>query len=359
MATVASGQITIIDYNDAITLTSFISSNNVKTQIYNPDNSSYTPNWAANPYLVLTPSLFKAGSTTDIITSAKSITWYDGAAPTVALTANSTYAIATVANKGALTVKANTMTTVNAKDYICEIVYTDPTTGLDVATKSTISFSKIQNGEGIVAAVAVCEDGNIFKNNDVVSLTATCDLYRGGTADTTSVTYQWYKQDPSQNTNHAGIGTGWLKLTNQTNMYANCTTRKLTIYPNAVTNVAVFACTCTDTDTSSGTYNQIYKDTVTIIDNTDPYSVIITSTGGDVFKNGTGSTTLTAHIYQAGKEVDANGTDGFTYTWTKYSNSNVKANFYGTSSPTKTGKSLSITGDDVDVKNTFICEVSR
>ena len=36
----AQGQFTIIDYNDALTLTGYIGSNHPKTQMYNPDNGS-------------------------------------------------------------------------------------------------------------------------------------------------------------------------------------------------------------------------------------------------------------------------------------------------------------------------------
>ena len=63
----AQGQFTIIDYNDALTLTGYIGSNHPKTQMYNPDNASYTPNWASTN-LVLTPSLYVIGTTTDQIT---------------------------------------------------------------------------------------------------------------------------------------------------------------------------------------------------------------------------------------------------------------------------------------------------
>lgn len=41
----AQGQFTIIDYNDALTLTGYIGSNLAKTQMFNPDNNTYTPNW--------------------------------------------------------------------------------------------------------------------------------------------------------------------------------------------------------------------------------------------------------------------------------------------------------------------------
>ena len=65
----AQGQFTIIDYNDALTLTGYIGSNLAKTQMYNPDNNTYTPDWS-DTNLVLTPSLYVIGTTTDQITSS-------------------------------------------------------------------------------------------------------------------------------------------------------------------------------------------------------------------------------------------------------------------------------------------------
>ena len=55
----AQGQFTIIDYNDALTLTGYIGSNLAKTQMYNPDNGSYTPDWKTKN-LVLTPCMSSA-----------------------------------------------------------------------------------------------------------------------------------------------------------------------------------------------------------------------------------------------------------------------------------------------------------
>ena len=51
----AQGQFTIIDYNDALTLTGYIGSNLAKTQMYNPDNDTYNPDWT-DTNLVLTGS---------------------------------------------------------------------------------------------------------------------------------------------------------------------------------------------------------------------------------------------------------------------------------------------------------------
>jgi hypothetical protein len=80
-------------------------------------------------------------------------------------------------------------------------------------------------------------------------------------------------------------------------MYTGVTTSTITIYPNAVTNIQTFKCVITDKDSTSGTYNQTFQDYITILDMQDPYSVIIESTGGNVFKDGIGSTRLIARLF--------------------------------------------------------------
>ena len=92
----------------------------------------------------------------------------------------------------------------------------------------------------------------------------------------------------------------------------------------------------------------------TFIDNSDPLQIIVTSTGGDVFKNGQGTTVLTAVCYQAGSEVDAAGNG--SYTWTKYNKDGVVDTSWGTNG-SKTGKTLSVSSADVDTKATFMVVV--
>lgn len=358
MAIVSTGQITIIDYNDALTLTGYIASNKAKTQMYNPDNGSYNPDWASSN-LVLTPSLFKLGSASDIISSAAvtSITWWDVTSGTeTQITANANYAIG-ASKPNALTVKANVLAGLPGKDFMCKVVYHDDSTGLDLTYKMDISFSRVVNGSGITDAMAWLPQGGVFKNDGIASLTAQIDLWRGSTIDTTNVTYQWYKQDAGQTTDVGG-GVGWAKLTNTANVYAGVTTATLTIYPAAVDGFAVFKGIITDTDSASPTYNTKFMDTVTVADQSDPIQCSIASTGGDVFKNGTGSTTLTARLFQGGEEIDAGGTK-YTYKWYKYNSAGALVTGWGgTGIDFKTGKTLAVGGADVDTKATFVVEVS-
>ncbi len=355
----AQGQFTIIDYNDALTLTGYIGSNLAKTQMFNPDNNSYTPDWASTN-LVLTPSLYIIGTTADQITSenVQSVKWYQGSS-TTAITSAGNFALSGTKSH-ILTVKANIMAGQPGVDFKCEITYRDPGTGLELVHPLTISFSRVVNGSGLVDLLVMTPSGNVFKNNEVTSLTAKAELWRGSTVDTTNVTYKWAVMDSSVTSSSstgydADFGTGWRKLTNTANLYAGCTTSTLTIYAAAVDSYAVIRCCVKDTDSSSSTYNSKFYDVCTFIDNSDPLQVIITSTGGDIFKNGVGTTVLTAVCYQAGAEVDAAGTG--TYTWTKYDKDGNIDTAWGTNG-SKTGKTLSVSTSDVDTKATFMVVVN-
>lgn len=354
----AQGQFTIIDYNDAITLTGYIGSNLAKTQMYNPDNGSYNPNWTSTN-LVLTPSLYIIGTTTDQITSASvtSVKWYIGSSSTAITTAGN-YALSGTKNH-ILTVKANVMAGLTGIDYRCEITYLDDSTGLEIKHPLTISFSRVENGGGIVDLLVTTPKGNVFKNTDVASLTATAQLWRGSSVDSTNVTYKWAIMDStvtsSSSTGYdSAFGTGWKKLSDTSGKYTGTSTATITIYAEAVDSYAVFKCCAIDSDSTSSTYNSKFYDVATFIDNSDPIQVVITSTGGDVFKNGEGSTVLTAVVYQAGEEIDSSGKG--TYKWTKYNKDGAIDTTWGTSG-VKTGKTLSVSNTDVTTKATFLVVV--
>jgi hypothetical protein len=360
---IATSQITIIDYNDALSLTGFISTNQATTQIYNPDNGTSTPNWASSPYMVLTPSIFKMGSSEDLITSnaIQSIKWFDGSAPNTELTANTTYGLSafTAGQNRPLTIKQNVLTgSVLAKDYIVEITYLDASTNMTLTYKTSISLSRITNGGGITNAIVTSPNGNIFKNGGGGSLIAKAELWRGNVVDTTSVTYQWYKQDAGVTTDQGG-GVGWRKLDATTNFgTSGYTTNTLTVPSTAVTNIETFKCIIKDTDSTSNSYNQSFTGTIVFLDQTDPIQVQVESSAGDVFKNGLGSTVLTARVFQAGDEIDKTSPFKYTYKWYKRDqNGNLDTNFGGTGVSYKTGKTLSVGSNDVDVKAVFSVEI--
>lgn len=358
MPIICTSDYTISDFNDAISLSGYIGSNLAHTQIYNPDNESYTPSWATTN-LVLTPQLYVTSTSTDIITTAAvtSVTWYQNSESSGdRITSTGNYALSG-AKSHILTVKANVLSGRNNIKYICVIQYHDATTDLDLTHKMDITFSKVSSGSGIADAICIAEDGNIFKNGDVTSLKASCDLWRGSKIDTTNVSYQWYIMDSTQAEDDGG-GTGWRKLTNVNNLHTGVTTREITIYPDAVPSVAVFKCVITDTDSASDTHNGTFYDTVTITDLSDPIHCTIVSSGGDTFVNGNGSTVLTVRLFRAGAEIDTSTPYKYTYKWYKYDkNATLVTNWGGSGVNYKTGKTLNVGSSDVDVKSTFKVEV--
>lgn len=355
----AQGQFTIVDYNDALTLTGYIGSNLAKTQMFNPDNDTYTPDWTKTN-LVLTPSLYLIGTTSDQITSANvtSVQWFIGSA-TTPIASSGNYALSGTKNH-ILTVKGNVMSGLPGIDYRCVVTYKDPASGLSLTHPMTISFSRVVNGSGITDLLVTTPNGNVFKNSEVASLTAKAELWRGSNVDTTNVSYAWAIQDPSVTaTSSAGydaaFGIGWRKLSDVAGKHTGTATNTLTVFADAVDSYAVFKCVATDSDAASSTYNSTFTDVATFVDNSDPIQIVISSTGGDVFKNGQGSTVLTASVYRAGEEIDAAGKG--TYTWTKYNKEGKIDTSWGTSG-SKTGKTLSVSTADVDTKATFMVTVT-
>lgn len=74
----------------------------------------------------------------------------------------------------------------------------------------------------------------------------------------------------------------------------------------------------------------------------------ILSSEGNIFKNGEGSTTLTATIYLTGEEIDKVG-NTYTYKWIKYDK-------YGQSVEEQYGKVIDVTATEIDEKATYEVE---
>ena len=362
MAIICTSDYTISDFNDAISLSGYISSNLAHTQIYNPDNDSYTPNWTSTN-LVLTPQLFVTSTSTDVIATAAvtSVNWYINTETAGNKITSAGNYVLSGTKSHIVTVKANVLAGLNNIKYICVIEYHDSTTDLDLTHKMDVTFTRVSSGSGITTAVCVAPNGNIFKNDSVNTLTATCDLYRGSTIDSTNVTHKWGTMDssitPSSPSGYdSDFGAGWRVLSNTTNMYSGTGTRELTVYADAVPSLAVFKCIITDNDSTSNTYGGKFFDTVTMTDLSDPVQMTIVSSAGDRFLNGQGSTVLTARLFRAGTEIDTSSPYTYTYKWYKYDSSGTLVSNFGGSTAYKTGKTLSVGSSDVTGKATFRCE---
>lgn len=335
MAVNAVGQITIVDFNDAIALTGYITSSHSSTVKYNQDDGSYNPNFGSTN-AVLTPHVFiSGGGTTDImadLASVKSVTWKR---QTNAMTSpgdlTSNEVSSGLSNSGKLTIKANPFSaSVYSVTYLCTVIYTDPVSRLDSSCTVSFGFNAVAQGQGTAYAEITSEKGYVFKNGEPTSIVLAANLYRGSMKDTTNLTYRWYKYS----------GTAW-----PTNTVG--TGQTLTVTPADVDTLALYRVTIGD----SVNGDSFTSDPCSITDYTDPLMVTITSTGGNIFKNGSGSSTLTAVVYQNGKEV----TSGLTYSWTKL-NQDGSADSTWTA---KTTKSITIGSADVSTKATFICTVTK
>ena len=197
---VARGQITIIDQNDAVSLQAFIGSNQPLTQVYNKDTNTYAPSWTASPYLVLTPALYVSGKGgTDQITAvgnaaaltpgikSGSTKWYKNG--TLITNGQDSCTIGAASAKYALTIKANHLTIAAPQArYTFEAIYLDAN-GLEISFRAEVQFTQHLNAGAMIAAVCYAPDGIVFKNDEISTLRAHCDLWRGAAIDTTNVTY--------------------------------------------------------------------------------------------------------------------------------------------------------------------------
>lgn len=338
----ASSSYTIMDYTDGVTLLGNIDANHTRTVLYDTTTQKHNPSWATTA-LTLTPRLRKAGSPTDLVASLTSSKWQrkvPGGNWTDVTSGQNGETIAS--STKILTVNQNKMVgDIWAIEYKFIAVYHDPVLDIDLDYEMVISFSRVANGTSFVVARAFTPGGDQFKNGNPSTLKIKAELIRGTTEDTTSLTYTWQKS-----TN----GTTWSTVTGSTS--------ELTVTPAMVDSFAMFRCQIKDTDAASDTYNETFTtEGVTILDVSDPYQVEIWSSAGQFFKNGTGTTVLTAKVYQDGAEIDAAGT-GLTYTWTMTDKDGEPVTTVGETTFPKTGKTLTVTHDMIEVKGTFFCSIS-
>lgn len=342
---IARGQITIVDLNDGKSINLFLSANKPATQIFNKENSSYTPNYPTSPYLVITPEVYVSGSATNQVAQLLGTpTWKINGSTSL----SSFGATAATTSPYALTIKQN-LTSVTQLTIECTVVYVDPETSAQTTAKALFTVTKVENTGQQIRAVCYAPNGSVFKNGITGNLTAHCDLWRGSVIDDTNVTYTWYRL----------VSGSWTKLiASNTYGITGCTTNEITIPSSAILNIDSFKCVVKDTDTASGTYQSEVYDLITIADMTDPYIVEIQAPAGTTLTAGITSTTLTVNIWQNGAALaDAFFTDA-TITWRKFNKLGVQDTSWGTSG-VKTGRSITVTRSEISVAATFTVEISK
>lgn len=228
------------------------------------------------------------------------------------------------------------------------VMYAAGGTATPLDEQLVVIVSDGATGADAVRALVTSPEGNVFKNQ-AGTLKALCEVYKGATVQ--SATYKWYLQDPTATTASGGDadgGAGWRLLNSTFNAgVTGYTTNTITIPASAVTGFEAFKCVAT--------YSGVkYSDTTSFVDISDP--VTTTIVGGDKFKNGQGTVTLTAKLYQAGAEVDAAGTK-YTYTWSLYDMAGVKVTGWnGTGS--KVGKTITVAATDINQRGNITCDIN-
>lgn len=147
----------------------------------------------------------------------------------------------------------------------------------------------------------------------------------------------------------ADLGVNWALISADAffNGITGFTTNEITVPNAAVLNFEQFKCLIKDIDPASGTTNQMAFDILSLTDFSDPISIDMVVPQGNIIKNGSGSVTITAKVWQAGAEIDAGGTL-YTYQWTKYdSGGNIDGSF------TPTTKTITVTSAQINGKSTF------
>ena len=209
-----------------------------------------------------------------------------------------------------------------------------------VSTTLLIHWSKVNTGatgaagapgaagQNAVVFSLYAPNGSVFLNQ-TGSLAIQTSAFDGTTAISSGATYVWEKY----------VSGAWQTISGQTGT-------SISVVGSTVNGVQAFQCVMT--------YGgKTYTDTLTLTDKSDNYQATIESSGGDVFKNGIGSSTLLCRLFQNGSEVDAAGTS-YTYKWYRR---DKDGNAHDSGAVFATGKSIAIDGDDVDIKTTFTCEV--
>ena len=329
MPTVKSNPITFIDNSTNINLDLYVSSNLPDTQIRVAGSDTYTPSWEDTP-LILTPSVYISNTQILLTDTRISVEWKRKAVggEFTELQAGETN------NNGILQVNQNILGRISGGiiTYKCTVSYKNLTT-IFKENSYSLTVSSNATGEEIEAAkfVTVSSDCQILvkeagkQTYTPSSAILTAELHGGLTS------YQWYLR----------ANDAWEEI-------ANASNKTYTVLPsNMSTKSVTYKCQ------SGDKYDTI---TITKIEEAEsPLILQITSSNGNIFKNGNISTTLRAIVHRGAQDV-TDEFDANQFIWTRSSNDAEgdkawnDAHFGGS-------KTQIITAEDVSMRATFFCDL--
>lgn len=348
---VSSGQITIVDNNDARPITAVITANGSTQQVYTKDESSvsYVPDWTSTN-LVLTARVYvgAAGAAQEVAAQLSHRRWSTDLS--TGLGSGTTFTRNTNLTPGSAPVT-----------YYFEGDYTDPVTGLVSRVVASIVLSQVKTGTNAVyinlrGQMAIEQATGSTKNTARV----VADLIRAAEIDDIGVTYRWFQsphaaadqidgnlgsvttkyglQDTAAaNANRVGV-IGQLQTGGTTTAGITTTNvpnggwvdaKALIISETAITDMMVFKVEAKDSD---GTTYQAF---FTVYDVSDPYDVRIISSAGDKLQNGVGSTNLTPEVYYGAAKVS--NLTSWAFTWYFYDRNGNRGGFIDTTKTAQAG----------------------
>jgi hypothetical protein len=367
MPIVSTGQITIVDTNDARPITAYLTSNPGTQQVYTKDESSisYTPSWFtanASTGIELRGRVYVGTPTgnqdvTPILSNRKFCLTVGGTALANGTTSTdfvndidgaltTPFTIVNDGTQSYLRIKGNLKDSVAQFNVFFEGDYTDPSTGLVSHTVAQITLSTVKTGTN---AVYINTRGNDMIEVGVDSGTGaqkityaaiTADLLRPGGIDTTNVTYRWYEAATGNQINStlSGVTTkygmrtaaaGAIHLGVVGDMNQNIPVgaagnafNTLVISPAAIVDMGVIRVDITDNDA------KIYSRSFTVYDVSDPYEVRLNSSTGDKLQNGVGNTIITPEVFYGA--IRQTNTAGWTFTYQFWDKDGKRAAFIDT-----------------------------
>ena len=184
----------------------------------------------------------------------------------------------------------------------------------------------LYDGVNSVLLVLDTPNGSVFKNDLEYNLSVKATLYSGNTdiSEQTSFTFE-----TSSN------GSTWTPKTPESDGVT------VIINKDEVFGMIRVRCTCTY-------QGEIYQQSVSLSDLSDPNQVILSSPGGVIFKNNIGQTTLTATVLRSGT---VRPSSDFSYIWKKIDKDGAE-----TTLPNQTN-SVTVYASDIDERCTYTVSV--
>lgn len=358
MPIVSTGQLTIVDQNDAKPITALISASRALQQAYSKDNGVelYTPNWSTST-VVLTANVFVGGVNVANDPACTGHTWstsFNGASvgSTVSFTRNTNIPVA----DGAVT-------------YYYRCIYTDPVTSVQTRIDAQVTLSVVQTGTNAVfvqiTGTDVIKKAEGTTKNVAVMM---AELVRSSGYDADNLQYRWYsistagvatklhsavagvanygvKSTPLASAPTAtAADLGAAKFTAAGITTAGVTTSEadwctagspgfntLVIGEGAVNNTQLFQVEIRDTAEGAVASRPIYTTYFTISDVSDPYTCEVIAEAGDRLLNGTGSTGTTIKVYRGATEISSYS--GWSFDWYLKNKLGSRVGFVAAASP--------------------------